>query len=110
MGRYGLAIALCRRAVDLAPDSAVAHACVGVSCVYSGDEQTAVASAALAWRLAKDQPEKAFLLESSIFSVTPEALEVNLLTALRSFGRFKECAEAGVKSFCFYKMNFYFSI
>jgi len=110
-GEYAAAFDAGNAALVLQPDAVLAAECVGVSGLYlDGRENDALQALTLAWQMettlqarlreaGKEASERSAVatvpgqLASQIFTQTTESIEINLLTALRSRQRFKECVE-----------------
>jgi predicted O-linked N-acetylglucosamine transferase (SPINDLY family) len=90
-GENDEAYKLCNRAAELAPDSLLAHVCMGVTSTYSTNQENSINALKKAMEL-EFVPQKPELI-STIFTVTPETIILNLLFALKQFDRWEECAE-----------------
>jgi hypothetical protein len=91
-GEYKAAFDFCLRATQIEPRAMLAHGCVGVAGLYldsktEEDEAETLRAFVRAWEL-KDTPNP---VVSSIFTLTQEAIEVNLVMALKTYHRYEEC-------------------
>lgn len=90
-GENDQAYKLCNRAAELAPESLLAHVCMGVTSTYSTNQENSINALKRAMEL-EFVPQKPELI-STIFTVTPETIVLNLLFALKQFDRWEECAD-----------------
>ena len=95
-GNYEAAFQLCSRGVELRPDSAIAHGCKGVAGMYLMKQEETLAAFRAAWRLSRGGGGEASplaQLRSTVFALTPDAIEINMLSALKSFKAYEECTD-----------------
>lgn len=91
-GEYNDAQMYCRRALELVPRSKLAYGCIGVSYTYLNEQDKAIEALSKSWQLRNVKPQEDIF--SEIFSLTTPIIEQNLISTLKTFGRYQECVDS----------------
>lgn len=92
-GEYADAFNLCSKAAQIIPNAVTAFGCMGVAGVYLDKQVETINAFLTAWELMRSNDTDPF--KSQVFTMTGDALEFNLLMAMKSFKRYDDCIEIG---------------